>query len=129
MQMYKRALEKFIKFEGSIADLKIILSGLPPEVEVDQLTPLVLAYQDIARVLQRYLERELSGADVYFWASEIELRDDFEFGHDGEYVFQVVFKLATPELEGDLTPERAQRLLDVLQSGMPSEQEIHDAYR
>ena len=59
---------------------------------------------------------ELSGRDVEGWANAFEPRSDVSFGvgGDDEDVKGAIYLLANPALEGDLTHERAQDIIDHL---------------
>jgi len=89
-----------------------------------------LTLKDIGSILTRFLQLELTAQDVTDWASALELRDDIKFGYDDEgAVFTAIFKLATPELEGPLTMQRAESLIHVLSSKkMPTDEDISNAY-
>ncbi len=72
----------------------------------------VLQREHVTSVLKRFLIGSLTRANVEAWANAIEGRDDI--GHDeldAEYLRQIVFALANPELEGALTMARAKALL------------------
>ncbi len=88
-----------------------------------------VASQDIVSILLRYVANELTGRDVADWANLIEAADVALGGIGEAATIDVINALANPELEGELTPERARRLLTVLQSDSPTEEQIHDAYR
>lgn len=74
-----------------------------------------LSRSDIHSILLRFLNREMSAANVEIWADFLEARDDvgFEAGH-AELIKHVLYTLATPELEGQLTNDSAQHLLGLL---------------
>jgi hypothetical protein len=94
----------------------------------DEEKPFVLL-QDIAGILSRYIADELTCRDVEDWASLIEAADVALGGIGEATTIDTINFLANPELEGELTPARAGRLLTVLQSASPTEEQIHEAYR
>jgi hypothetical protein len=63
---------------------------------------------DIQRVLDEYLQDNLSPKAVELWANAIEGRDDIGFEDGFENVIKhVVFQLATPEITAALTASAA----------------------
>ena len=88
------------------------LAGYPWDAD----EPLVvLRREHIASILQRYLRRELTAAQVSAWADALEVRDDVGFSEeDSAEIEQTIFVLANPPLNGELTFETARTLLDAL---------------
>jgi len=70
--------------------------------------PLLLAKKDVDAVLRRLAEGELMPQQVQRWAEFLEGRDDLDY--DGE-VAQLLFLLATPEVNEPISAELAERLL------------------
>jgi hypothetical protein len=73
-----------------------------------------LAQVDPARVTMvpnRYLSRDLSQETIAQWADALEGRDDV--GYD-KRIADVLSELASPEINGALTPERARELIALL---------------
>lgn len=71
---------------------------------------------DAVRVLQQYLAGKLTAEDCQQWADALEVRDDVgrEPGFEDELT-EFLFEIATPEVAGTLTPERAQHWVQALQ--------------
>jgi hypothetical protein len=92
-QPLSRVLEDLRSQRGSLGD---------PEV---RLRPVHLK-----GVLDRYLRGELTAPQVHAWAEAVEVRDGVEIASD--VVKEVVFDLATPELQGELSPEVARQMLE-----------------
>jgi|SRR5665213_1574862 len=68
-------------------------------------------------VLQRFVHGELSAAQVASWAAALELRDDVGFtDQDSAALQRLIFVLANPEINGDLTFESARALLAALEA-------------
>ena len=66
----------------------------------------VLTREDIVRILDRYLAGELGAAEVTDWADLVECREDIGFpGGDEDVLSDALFRLANPNLRGDVTPE------------------------
>ncbi len=78
---------------------------------------LALLYRsDVARVLRRYLQAELSAERCVVWADAIEARDDIGFEpHWVELLKQFIFELANPELGRPLSHDSAQGWLRLLE--------------
>jgi hypothetical protein len=78
--------------------------------------PLVrLTPEAVAAILKRYMAGALDAADVTAWADALEVRDDVGFEADWEDEGpDVIFQLANPLLEGELTPDQAAGLLERL---------------
>lgn len=79
---------------------------------------LVILYRtDMSRLLRRYLHGEVSGKQCTAWADAIEARDDigFEYGQ-AELLKRLIFELANPELEGQISPEAASAWLRMLEA-------------
>jgi hypothetical protein len=70
----------------------------------------------VRNVLARYTRGEVTAPDVEHWANLVEGRDDIAFsgGRQGRLA-EVVYELANPELEGDLTRSRSEELIAGLQ--------------
>jgi len=69
----------------------------------------VLTREDMVRILDRYLTGELGAAEVTDWADLIECREDIGFpGGDKDVLSDALFRLANPNLRGDVTPELGQ---------------------
>ena len=69
----------------------------------------VLAREDIVRILDRYLVGDLGAPEVTDWADLVERRADIAFpGGDKDVLSDALFRLANPNLRNDVTPELAQ---------------------
>ena len=72
----------------------------------------VLQRADVAGILRRFIAGELTAADVVLWAEALELRDDVGFPKgDDKALGRVIFVLANPEVNGQLSRDRAEALL------------------
>jgi hypothetical protein len=72
----------------------------------------VFQRKHVVAVLRRYLHGELSAAQVASWADALELRDDVGFpDQDAVALQRLIFVLANPTVNGDLTFESARTLL------------------
>lgn len=75
-----------------------------------------LTSMDAVRLLNGYLDGRLSADDCREWAEGLEVRDDVgrEPGREEE-LNEFLFEIATPEVAGALTPQRAQQWIARLQ--------------
>lgn len=71
---------------------------------------LILQKQDVIAVVHRCINKEISFKDLNDWADVIELRDDIDF--EDEEVKQLIFELANPEINGELTFERLKSIIN-----------------
>jgi hypothetical protein len=80
----------------------------------DELLPHpVLSRNDLKSVLQRVLMSEVSLSAVHEWADAIEGRTDL-VEYENQSVNDVLFELATPEINDDLSFGRIEELLVIL---------------
>jgi hypothetical protein len=73
-----------------------------------------LEARDIEGVLQRYLSGELSAAQVTDWADLIECREDIDSGQSESTLSSLIFRLANPNLNVEVTPSVAREMLALL---------------
>ncbi len=67
-------------------------------------TPLVVTSLQIVEVLQRYISGEIGVKDIERWANMVECREDIEFEvNNRDKLGDVIYSLANPELEGEIT--------------------------
>lgn len=74
---------------------------------------LIISKQDFTNVLQRCIESEITFDDLTNWANAIECRDDLDF--EAEEMQEIVFELSSPEINGEITKERLQEIVNELQ--------------
>jgi len=67
----------------------------------------------IRNVLSRYIQAKLSAAQLEEWANAIECREDIDYEPSSPQG-EAIFELANPELTAQLTPARAEQLLQGL---------------
>ncbi len=70
--------------------------------------------QDIRCLLNRYLSGELSAAQVTDWADLIECREDIDSGPSEGVLSTLIFRLANPNLNIEVTPSVAREMLGLL---------------
>lgn len=104
-QERKVALKNIIEGKGNFASQVNILSGHDWDFEEQAVTLDKTALQNY---LQYYLSGSLTEEDVYKWADFLEVREDVDYPEDEEKIIsEIMHALATPELEGPLTKDRA----------------------
>lgn len=76
----------------------------------------VLLADDLVAVLERYCSGAVSADDVKVWADAIEGRTDLVDYEDSQSrsIATVLFELASPAINGELTPEKANDLIALL---------------
>lgn len=80
---------------------------------------IILTPTDIALMLNRYLNAELTDGDWQLWAETLEGRDDVGFDEEsGELIKEFLFQSAAPEIFEPLTPSLARRWLSRLGQGL-----------
>ena len=110
MRSRAEILKDLVLLQGNIEILEKELSNYPWDIEMPLLT---ISIEDFTYVLKRSLNDEVDFETLTSWANAIECRDDLEFKN--EEVQEVVFELANPEINGDITKERLQEIITVIQ--------------
>lgn len=121
MKDRKTLLEEMLDFKNP-QDLGGILSDLSAHGWDSEEKLVSLTRGHISSTLHRYMAGELSEHDVEEWANAFEVREDVVFGvcEREQDVFDAVYILANPDLEGRLTPERAKNIISLLKSNQES---------
>jgi len=81
-------------------------------------TPAVVREVHVANLIKAYLSRELSPVELDYVANALDLSEDAEYAT--ESVREVVFALATPEVNGQLNADHLAGLLEELGRGAPA---------
>jgi len=102
MDARTRALQDLIACRLPLEVVVERVRGFPWDSET-RLVSLQVAH--IMAVLRRFVDGDLSAAQVVAWAEALEGRDDVEFAND--IVLDLVFRLSAPEINDDVTPELA----------------------
>ena len=106
----KSAVVAVLNFERPVGELREQLSSFPWDCD----EPLAkLLPEHLAAVLQRFLNGDLSAADVGAWASTIECRDDVEYDPK-TVVGCCLHELAVPALYGPVSAAAAASWLSQL---------------
>jgi hypothetical protein len=77
----------------------------------------VITKEDVIAILNRYMNDELSSQQVIDWANLIECREDIGFPlGEGEILPEIIFRLANPNLEGEVTTAVAAQIKEGLRN-------------
>ena len=108
------ALTDLVALRRPLGDALAAVRALPWDSDVELV---VVGPSDVRSVLQRFLRREVTAEGVEQWADALESRDDVAV--DPRVPDDLLHALATPELEGVLTPPRAEELVAELEGQQP----------
>ena len=102
-------LKDLVLLQGNIEVLEKELSQYPWDIE----KPLFkISTEDLSNLLKRSINDEINFETLTNWANAIECRDDIEFAN--EKMQETIFELANPEINGEITKERLQEIVDEL---------------
>lgn len=73
-----------------------------------------LSEENIIKILERYLAYELTARNVEDWANFIEAADVALGGICNDKVKEVIYTLASPAVEGELSPQLAEKIIYML---------------
>ena len=105
----KQVLYRLILFKEPLQDIKNELSSYAWDVEEDILC---LDGSHLTNLLKRYINLELSLMELEDWANFVEVRDDIGYeSKNAEIINEIIYKLANPTLEGELTIPEAKSLI------------------
>jgi len=104
----KYVLNNIVKFNKSIYDLEEEIKKFTWDWDDKEL--LLIKKKDILSVLKRFTKNELTSKDIENWANLIECREDLAFDEDN--IKEVIYILANPYLEGELTDEFCKKLIN-----------------
>lgn len=81
---------------------------------------IILNKSDIVAAIDSFLAGDLDAAGLEEWAERYEMDDNVEYAEvDIDVIPNALFMLATPEINGDLTPEHVMRIRSELLGGDP----------
>ena len=94
------ALRSLIQYRQPLDSALSVLSSLG----WDSKGPVVyLQRDDVARILDRFLAQEMTADQVTDWADLIECREDIGILPGCEFLGDVIFRLANPNINGQIT--------------------------
>jgi thioester reductase-like protein len=102
-------LKDLILLQADINDLEKELSQYPWDAEEPLLK---VSKVDFIFVFQKCIDNEISFDELLNWANAIECRDDLDFAN--EEMQEIVFELASPEINREITNERLKEIINEL---------------
>jgi hypothetical protein len=111
---HQKILEDLIQGNAKAVQIDQRIQSL--DIERFDIEPLViLQLKQIKNTLEKYISQEWSAEDVEDWANLIESYDDIAFEEKhAEQIAQLIYELATPEFEEELTIEKANELIELI---------------
>lgn len=107
-------LKDLVLLQGNIVSLEKNLS----EFAWDNEMPLYLiSIDDFIHVLRKSINAEIGFETLISWANALECRDDL--GFENEAIQEILFELASPEINGEITKERLQDIVNELKEQIP----------
>jgi hypothetical protein len=108
-----KALSELVNFALPIKQLSDQVAAIGWDTPGDMVT---MKRRHLASALSSYLDGHLTREEIFEWANLLEIREDIDFeSGDDVLIPKLIFKLANPEIEGDLTPERARSIIEMLE--------------
>lgn len=102
-------LQDLVWFKGELQALQYELA----QYSWDTQNPiLIITNNDIVNVLRSSIDNRISIDEISEWANLIECRDDFGFVDAGS--LEIIFELANPEINGQITKERLEEMITEL---------------
>ncbi len=111
MNTHHQLLNSLLKLDRPLTEILAPLNALDwdsPQIFV------ILKPQHITRILQSYLNHQITELEVENWANAIESREDIST--ENERLEQIIFDLANPLLTNPLTPQLAHHYLTQLET-------------
>ncbi|MFH0895097.1 MAG: hypothetical protein V2A54_11745 [Bacteroidota bacterium] len=102
-------LKDLVCMQGNLEGLNIELAAYPWDCEE---LLLQVNKADVVSVLKRCLSDEIDFEELENWTNAIECRDDLNFENDD--LHEIVFELANPAINGEITKERIIQIVDIL---------------
>jgi|SRR5690606_18642512 len=75
---------------------------------------LMITKESFSNILKRSIDDKLNFEELVNWANAIECRDDIEFEND--VIQENIFDLASPEINGDITKNKLEKILNSLEN-------------
>ncbi|PKL85065.1 MAG: hypothetical protein CVV22_10005 [Ignavibacteriae bacterium HGW-Ignavibacteriae-1] len=102
-------IKELALIQGDIEMLRKELSEYPWDIE----EPLFkISKEDFSNILNRSIKNEIDFETLSNWANAIECRDDLEF--ENEVMQEAVFELANPEINGEITKDRLNQIITLI---------------
>lgn len=103
-----KALEDLLNFSLTTTELSKNLRSFSWDYDGE---PVIILRIHVLDVLNRFIAGEIHSKEIENWANLIECREDLDAEHDfTKEINDVIFKLANPILEGELSIEFCSKL-------------------
>jgi len=109
MRNRKDILTDLICFNGNLTELQSELSQYSWDVEEPTL---IISKADFSTVIKKCVDEKIIFDELENWANAIECRDDLDF--EVEEMQEIIFELASPEINGEITKQRLQEIINEL---------------
>jgi hypothetical protein len=109
MRNRKDILTDLICFNGNLTELQSELSQYSWDVEEPTL---IISKADFSNVIRKCVDEKIIFDELENWANAIECRDDLAF--EVEEMQEIIFELASPEINGEITKQRLQEIINEL---------------
>jgi len=109
MRNRKDILMDLVFFKADLSELQNELSQYSWDIKEPIL---IISKQDFTNIFKKCINNEISFETLVSWANAIECRDDLDF--EVEEMQEIVFELANPEINGEITKERLQEIINEL---------------
>ena len=110
MNRHAEILHELVRFEKPSGPLMRELQSFGWDWSGDA-PLLILKKEDLLRIIDRCLAREISAEQLQEWAENLEVREDVAFyEEESDLIDSVFFRMATPEIHEPLTQESVRRI-------------------
>lgn len=114
MKSRKQILLEIFNVEGDLTKLQNEIHEFPWDSEIPFL---IVNKDDLAKTIQKFVLSDTLFLEVENWANLLECRDDVQY--EPEELKEYIFELANPYLNGEITKERLQEIINKLQAQSP----------
>lgn len=98
-----------ISFKGNLSSIRLELSKYP--WDCDEPYVIITKFQ-FTKILMMCIDDKISFDDLEKWTNAIECRDDIDF--EDEVIKDIIFEFSSPEINGELTQARLQKVVNDL---------------
>ena len=116
-------LLNLINFAKDISAIKSDLAKIGFDSESELVT---ITQNNIANILNRGIDKEISYDLLEEWANLIECREDI--GYEDEILQEIIFELANPCLYGEIDERRICMILDEIKCGRSDLNDIREKH-
>ncbi|WP_171037842.1 hypothetical protein [Dyadobacter luticola] len=103
-------LADIVQIKGNLNSLKTELDKYPWDSEIALIT---VSKGDFTYLINRAIAGDITFETVEEWANILECRDDVAY--ENQMMEDIIFELANPYLNGEITKGKLEEILDILQ--------------